>query len=46
LGVTFLADSHCERDILKLESKKQIIKSLSLENLASKQKLSRLLKSK
>jgi hypothetical protein len=27
LGVTFLADSHCERDILKLESKKQIIKS-------------------
>jgi hypothetical protein len=35
---------HCERDISKLE--KQIKSSLSLENLASKQKLSRLLKSK
>ena len=35
---------HCERDMSKLE--KQIKSSLSLENLASKQKLSRLLKSR
>ena len=34
----------CERDIFKLEKQKQI--KFSLENLASKQKLSRLLKSK
>src|ERR1700740_2578929 len=38
------ADSHCERDIFKLESKKQINNQLSLENLASKQKLLRIVK--